>query len=274
MVKQFILDIENHHHDYLRLRHKVDELENLKSIITAFNHSTSILGEASRRFLCKKGITQNDVKNIITIMDLYSPGCISNSDLESRLRPKEGKEHDAVKKSPSSSLLEPREPQTSQVMDNGRKVRRSGDSKTISNPKLVSSNHLYADNNNGSLKKRKPRFPRPLRMPKRSIPIATSLNTETADHQEGQAEVTPMQCANDPETVVPQYSKPTVDMDSVMVVVDDRPSRIEQYSHTKQLDRGENIGQASEMQFSSLPKRRGDNSKPDLTELMRQAMGL
>lgn len=272
IVKQFISDIENHHYDYLRLRHKIDELEKQKLIITALNHSTSILGEASRRFLCKKGITLDDVKNVITIMDLYSPGCISSSDLESRLRPNEGKEHDTIKKSPSSSSLEPRDQQASQVTDNGRKVQRSVDSKTIINPKLVSSNLLYADNNKVSMKKRKPRFPRPLRMSKRSIPIATSLNTETSDYREGQAEVTSVQDINDPEIIVPQYSKPTVDTDSV--VVDDRLSGIEQNSHTARLDKGENIEQASEMQFSSVPKRRGDNSKLDLTELMRQAMGI
>lgn len=49
----------------------------------------------------KKGITQDVVRNIIRIMDMYTPGCISNADFESRLKQKEIK--DAVKIGPTSS---------------------------------------------------------------------------------------------------------------------------------------------------------------------------
>jgi len=42
----------------------------------------SQLGMASVAFINRKGITQDDVNNIIKIMELYTPGCLSNAELE------------------------------------------------------------------------------------------------------------------------------------------------------------------------------------------------
>ena len=102
-VRNFISDIENHRHDYLRLRTKTEELKNIQSILTTFNTAASKLGEASMTFLRKRGIAQDDIKNVIRIMELYIPGCISNADFESRLKQEGIRGQDAVKGDPTSS---------------------------------------------------------------------------------------------------------------------------------------------------------------------------
>lgn len=121
-VRNFISDIENHRHDYLRLRTKVEELKNIQSFLTTFNTAASKLGEASMTFLRKKSIAQDDIKNIIRIMELYIPGCISNADFESSLKQEGIRGQDAVKGDPISS--ESQLPQTHQDSDKSWAARQ------------------------------------------------------------------------------------------------------------------------------------------------------
>jgi hypothetical protein len=87
-AKSFISDIGYHHYDYVRLRREVERLKLESSLITTLNIGASKLGDAVRTFLNKKDITQDDVKNIIRLLESYTPGCISNTNFESKFERK------------------------------------------------------------------------------------------------------------------------------------------------------------------------------------------
>ena len=92
-VKKFISDIENHHY---HLRNKLYDLKNQQSIILTFNAAASSLGQASMNFLRKKGITPDDVENMIKEMKGYTPSTTPTVDSELGLKQVEARMPDRL----------------------------------------------------------------------------------------------------------------------------------------------------------------------------------
>lgn len=174
-VKNFISDIENHHHDYLSLRRKVDDLKDQQSTIFALNAAASDLGMASMAFLSKNGITNDDVKIICKVMEIYTPGCFSNPNFELS---NTTSEHNT--RGDHQFRSEP------QVREDLLHTQEDGDLKTMN-------------------------YPRPPKMPTRSQ-LRTSNDADTMTHkEEGQVKATLVSPSSRPGVLIPQYGTQVTD---------------------------------------------------------------
>jgi hypothetical protein len=178
-VRNFISDIEGHHHDYVCLRKRIENLKNIESIIINFNVMASQLGLACKAFVNRKGVTQDDIKNIAKIMEIYPPGRISNAEFELLLKQREEKHDDEADPADGSSINSPDSP----VVD-GNANREIG----------------------------KPLYPRPPRIPRRLRPRDISLDDTTATNCTVERVKTSfIRSAHDPEVLIPHYTIDGVD---------------------------------------------------------------